>query len=141
MRYVRPLALMATMTLSGCGTMLPGTLYTQDGKILPFEIEVARRTGAMTATDPLTQEHFSGSYVGIMERVTGTASAVVTNGNNSAVGFGVSSFGSNIANATAYLRGDQGTMLTCAMQIEAGLSPHGIGGCDDNKGGKYRLQF
>jgi hypothetical protein len=50
---------------------------------------------------------------------------------------------SNIANANAFLKGDKGTMLTCVMKIEGAVvsSPHGIGGCNDNLGKKYRLQF
>jgi hypothetical protein len=71
--------------------------------------------------------------------VTGTGFTGTATG--TASGSGVASVGSNIANATAYLAGDKGTMLNCEMHIEAGLSPHGIGGCSDNKGKNYRLQF
>jgi hypothetical protein len=128
------------MSLSACapiGSMLPGTIYSQNGKMMPLQIAVSTGSGAVTASDPATGERFSGTYVGIIERTTGAASAF------GPAGFGVAtgSVGSNIASSTAYLSGDKGTMLTCEMQIAAGLSPHGIGSCTDNKNMKYRLQF
>ena len=148
---IGPLA--ALLLLAGCGGMLPGTIYSQNGKTLQFEIEKARRSGAVAAFDASTGERFSGTYVGILQRSTGFSSGfangqtnfsgngVVGTATSTASGFGFSSAGSNIANATAYLNGDKGTVLNCEMQIEAGFSPHGIGGCIDNKGEKYRLQF
>jgi hypothetical protein len=84
---------------------------------------------------------FSGTYVGIMSSVTRSSTAVIS-GDVTASGFGVDSISSNIANATAFLKGDKGTMLNCAMQIQASvIAPRGIGGCTDNSGRKYRLQF
>lgn len=144
MRLGVPGFLMASLMVSACaaaGGMIPGTIYSSSGKTLQFEIEKAHRTGAVKAVDPSTGERFSGTYVGIMERISGTSTAFVSGQNRFASGFGTASIGSNIANATAYLKGDKGTMLTCRMRIEAGISPHGIGGCDDNRGGKYQLQF
>lgn len=133
--------LIGALMLSACaGGMLPGNIYSSDGKVMQFEIEKARRSGAVTALDPSTGETFSGTYVGIMPTVTQTSSGVIS-GDVSLTGFGISAISSNIANATAFLKGDRGTSLTCVMQIEAGISPHGIGGCDDNFGHKYRLQF
>ena len=76
----------------------------------------------------------------MMPTVTQTSSAIIS-GDVGLSGFGISAVSSNIANATAFLKGDKGTMLNCVMQIEASISPHGIGGCDDNFGKKYRLQF
>jgi hypothetical protein len=140
------------VALTGCiglGTMLPGTIYSQDGTIMQFAIEKAYRSGSVTAFDPVKQENFVGTYVGILERVTGASNATananiqsgVQTGSASASGYGVTSFSSNIANANAYLKGDKGTLLSCVMQIEAAFNPHGIGGCDDNFGKKYRLQL
>ncbi|MGB6756196.1 MAG: hypothetical protein WBE71_27525 [Xanthobacteraceae bacterium] len=121
--------------------MLPGNIYSADGKILQFEIETSHGSGAVKASDTSTGEEFSGTYVGIMSSATRTSSAVISGG-VTASGFGVDSISSNIANATAFLKGDKGTMLNCAMQIQASVvSPHGIGGCTDNSGQKYRLQF
>jgi hypothetical protein len=129
----------AAISLSACaGGMIPGQIYSEQGKILEFQIEKARRTGTVTAFDPQTGEHYSGNYVGILEAVGGSSVTVSSAGSVGATSFGL---GSNIANATAYLTGDKGSMLNCEMKIEASISPHGIGGCTDQRGGKYRLQF
>jgi hypothetical protein len=129
----------AATSLSACaGGMIPGQIYSEQGKVLEFQIEKARRTGAVAAFDPQTGEHYAGNYVGILEAVGGSSVTVSSAGNVGATSFGL---GSNIANATAYLTGDKGSMLNCEMKIEASISPHGIGGCTDQRGGKYRLQF
>jgi len=129
----------AAVSLSACvGGMIPGQIYSEQGKVLEFQIEKARRTGAVTAFDPQMGEHYSGNYVGILEAVGGSSVTVSPAGSVGTTSFGL---GSNIANATAYLTGDKGSMLNCEMKIEASISPHGIGGCTDQKGGKYRLQF
>ena len=129
------------VALSACGGMIPGTIYSNDGKVLPFEIEKARRSGAVRASDPATGEQFAGTYVGLLERVDVRTSGTAVAGQVVASSFGSGSIGSNIANATAFLKGDKGTTLNCTMKIEAGLSPHGIGECQDNNGKQYRLQF
>ena len=141
-------AAMLCFFMSGCvtpGQMLPGNIVAEQGDILDFQIEVARRSGMVAASNPRTGEQFTGTYVGIMERFTsfssGYAHAYGIGGSATASGFGSTSTGSNIANATAFLKGTDGTTLNCDMQIEAGLSPHGIGKCSDQRGGLYRLQF
>ena len=121
--------------------MIPGTIFSSDGKVMPFEIEKAHRTGAVRAKDPQTGEVFAGTYVGVRERIDVVTSGTAISGQVVGSTFGSGSAQSNMANATAYLQGDKGTMLNCVMKIEAGLSPHGLGECTDNKGGKYRLQF
>lgn len=126
------------VALTGCGTMIPGSIYTADGKVMSFEIEKAFNTGRVAATDPVTNERFDGTYVGVRDTRTAVSTTFNDEGN---ARFSVNSASSNLANATAYMKGDRGTMLTCSMAIEAGLSPHGIGTCQDNKGGQYRLQF
>jgi hypothetical protein len=129
----------AAFSLSGCADgMIPGKIYSEQGKVLEFQIEKAGRTGAVTAFDLQTGEHYSGSYVGILEAIGGSSVTVTSAGSVGTTNFGL---GSNIANATAYLTGDKGSMLNCEMKIEAAISPNGIGGCTDQKGGKYRLQF
>lgn len=122
------------LMLAGCGGMLPGTIYSDDGKTIPFEIERAHRSGTVTAFDPAAAETFSGNYVAIVNGVNSVA--YMPN-----VGWGVAGSSSRVANATAFLRGDKGTVLTCQMQIERGFSPHGIGGCTDNRSKDYHLQF
>jgi hypothetical protein len=134
--------LTGALMLSACaGTMLPGNIYSTDGKVMQFEIEKSRGSGAVKAVDTSTGEQFAGNYVGVLPTVTQT-STVIVSGSVVTSGFGVDSISSNMANATAFLKGDKGTMLNCAMEIQASvISPHGIGGCTDNSGRKYRLQF
>jgi ribosomal protein L35AE/L33A len=143
MSAVRFLIMGLATAISGCGGggMLPGTIYSNDGRVLQFEIERAHRTGAVRASDPATGETFLGSYVAIVERMSTTSSGTVVAGKVVATGFGRGSISSNTANATAYLKGDKGTMLNCEMRIEAGFPPHGLGTCQDNQSQNYRLQF
>lgn len=139
----RSVCLISSMlALLGCaGGMIPGNIIAENGKVLEFQIERARRTGEVRAFDPSSGERFSGRYVGILETVSSSGTAFVHSGTRSATAFGSSSTGSNIGNATAFLTGDRGTSLNCEMKIEAGLSPHGMGACSDQRGGRYRLQF
>lgn len=125
--------------------MLPGTIVSDDGDLLEFHIEKAMRTGAVTAYNQKTKESFSGTYVGIVQSATahdsGFASVYGAGGTVSASGFGNRRITSNIAQATAFLKGTAGTVLNCSMQIEAGWTPHGIGTCSDQQSIGYRLQF
>lgn len=136
-----PLGVASLLCSCSAGGMIPGSIYSNDGRVIPFEIEKAHRTGAITARDPVTGEQFTGSYVGVKERVDIATSGTVIQGRAVATGFGSGSAGSNIANATAFLKGDKGSMLNCEMKIEAGYAPHGIGSCQDDQGRPYRLQF
>ena len=49
--------------------------------------------------------------------------------------------GQYVGDAEAHLTGDKGGALTCTMKIEAPANPHGMGQCEDNRGGAYRVQF
>jgi hypothetical protein len=49
MRFLRLLVAFRVLAASGCGTLLPGTIYTEDGKVLPFQIERSYGSGAVTA--------------------------------------------------------------------------------------------
>ena len=133
--------------------MKQGSIYSDDGKVIPFQIERAYHSGKVTANDPATDEHFTGSYVGVLERPTATASSVGNGQTNfpGPAGSGTvpstdsdSTFapvGSDVTHATALITGDKGTVLTCDMKIQAGIEPHGFGDCEGNKGKKYKLQF
>ena len=127
--------------LAGCGGMIPGQIYTEQGKMLNFQIERSRGAGAVSAYDASTGEHYSGNYVALRQSVAGMSTAFVQSGNASATGTSFTGMASNMATSSAYLNGDNGSVLSCDMQIQAGLSPHGIGACTDQTGGKYRLQF
>ena len=113
---------------------MPGNIISTQGKTLSFEIERAHRSGAVTAFDPSTDERFVGNYVAIVNSVSSAAYSPLA-------GWGVARTTSNVANATAFLRGDKGSVLNCDMQIEGGFNPHGIGQCTDNHAENYRLQF
>lgn len=141
MRVLIGLAL--ATALGGCaGGMIPGQIMSEQGRVLDFEIEKARRSGAVTAHDRTTGERFAGTYVGMMERVSGSSTAFIQSGNRTAQANSFGSMGSNIANASAMLSGDKGGSLQCEMKIEASIgTPHGIGGCTDQLGQRYRLQF
>lgn len=145
MRSTILLLLAFYLDLSGCastgGEMLPGAIYSQNGKMLQFQIQRARRSGAVIALDPATGEHFTGQYTGIIEGVSGGSNTFAIAGNATAQGFSNTSFSSNVADANAIFTGDKGTTLTCTMKIEAGWRPHGIGHCQDNKNVNYQLQF
>jgi hypothetical protein len=102
-----------------------------------FAIQKTTGSGDVTAFNPTTQESFCGNYVAVVSG-SNVTSAYAT---NDGAGFGSSTARSNLAGASAYLRGDKGTMLTCSMEIQPGWYPHGIGSCSDNHSIAYRLQF
>ncbi|MEZ5762839.1 MAG: hypothetical protein R3D69_00355 [Xanthobacteraceae bacterium] len=133
--------LMLAGLLTGCvtGGMLPGKIYSEQGRVLEFQIEKARRSGNVTAYDPASGEQFSGTYTGILPSAQMTSTGISQVGQSIAVGSRNAFVSTNIANTAAYLKGDKGSMLTCEMTIEAGLSPHGIGTCVDQANGRYRL--
>jgi hypothetical protein len=134
------MVLLSAFALQGCGGgMILGKIYSSNGKMLDFRIEKARRSGKVTAFDPSTGEHFAGQYVGVVQSVAGTSTAITASGQ--LAGIGTSSVSSNIGNATAYLQGDHGSTLNCGMNIEASFSPHGIGKCTDQAGTQYQVQF
>jgi hypothetical protein len=147
------IALSLGAVLAGCGSMQQGSIYSDDGKVIPFQIERAYHSGNVTANDPATGEHFTGTYVGVLERTTATTPSV-GNGQSNVSGpagsamvantgsdFTVAPVGSEISYATALFTGDKGTVLTCELKIQAGIEPHGFGDCEGNKGKKYKLQF
>jgi hypothetical protein len=67
------IVLMGALMISACaGEMLPGNIYSTDGKVMQFEIEKSRGSGAVKAVDASTGEQFAGTYVGVMPTVTQT---------------------------------------------------------------------
>ena len=103
--------------IGGCvgpGGMIPGNLFSQNGQILDFAIEKTYGSGRVTAFNSKTNETFEGKY---------------------------SAIGTSTARATAFLKGDKGSIIYCQMEIQAGLNPHGLGKCQDQKEIVYRVQF
>lgn len=145
MKYAKiTITLIVSLMLADCapvGSWLPGQLYSNNGTMMTFAIQTAFHSGGMRAYNPQTKESFTGTYVGILPgaRTTGFEVASSGSGLSSASGFGLVQ--SNIANATGFLRGSNETMMTCQMEIQAGLNPHGIGVCTDNHNNEYQLQF
>jgi len=69
-------------------------------------------------------------------------------GRHSVTGYGsghsTATSSSNIANATAILIGDKGTVLNIRMRMQAGVLKsqlHGHGEAEDNKGNRYQVRF
>lgn len=137
-------AIALAISLSACvspGEMLPGTISSASRGVLEFQIEKAARSGKVAARDPRSGERLTGTYVAIVRGANASSggfasvgSAFINSGSSGTVT-------SRTANASAVLQGDRGTVLTCEMEIEAAISPHGIGNCFDGRGTNYRLQF
>ena len=54
------------LPLSACDTMIPGNMYLlSNGTDMPFQIEQSYGSGALTASNPVTGETFTGHYTGI----------------------------------------------------------------------------
>lgn len=141
---VRAIAYVASIGLVGCtmiGGWIPGTIYSNDGTVLSFSIQKEFHTGGMKAFNPKTGEAFTGSYVGVLPSAEASSFGLASAGGSVASGDSFTTVRSNMANARGFLHGDKGTMMTCRMQIQAGISPHGIGTCTDNHHKHYDLQF
>lgn len=141
-KFIKALILIAP--LSACaviGSWLPGQIYSNNGTMMTFAIQSAFHSGGMRAYNPKTGERFTGSYVGISPGASETSFGTMSGGSGVVSGSEIGVVRSNVANATGFLHGTKGTMMTCEMQIQRGLYPHGIGTCTDNHHVKYHLQF
>lgn len=150
--------------LTGCampGSYLPGQIYSiETGRDLDFQIEVSYGKGKVKATDKKTGEQFNGTYVavrgGSVTIGTGFASAGGTNyssvnSNGTFINGSVSGNQTTVtttqntlnalATATSFLIGDAGSALECAMNIQPGPVPKGVGECVDRQGVRYKLLF
>lgn len=144
---MRTVSVLFAILLSGCATgpvnyagkMIPGRIVSlSDGRVYPMQIEVTQGSGKMTATNPTTGEYFEGTYTAVRETrqiqysKPGFLGAEET---QTAVEI------SNTAPLSAVLVGNKGTVLNIKMQVQAGNPPIGYGDAEDNKGGKYNVQF
>lgn len=124
------------------GSMLPGSIVSvADGRIYPMEIQISslsHPTGRMVATNPMTGEVLEGNYTAI---VTTNRTSVSRPGLLGPETSGYATEVSSTAPAQATLVGNQGTVLTLRMQIQAGNPPVGIGEGEDNNGRRYTVQF
>jgi hypothetical protein len=134
------------MLLNGCaadpyavGNMLPGRITClSDGKVYPALVEISYGSGKMTATDPNTGEYFEGTYTAILDQRVTQHSRETFWGTENA---GQSVETSGVAQASAVLVGNKGTVLNIKMQVKPGSPPIGYGEAEDNKGKKYNVQF
>jgi len=121
--------------------MLKGQLISMaDGNIHPFAIQKSYGTGAMTATNSVTGEAFSGQYTGTYQ---GGGSSFGTVYNPQSATYANVQMHRRPTDATArgYLRGDKGTVIEIFMDIEPGIRPKGNGTGTDNHGNRYQIQF
>lgn len=141
--WVATFSILLVAATMGCGRMLDGKMYSlAEGMAMPMQIETSYGHGKMTADNPHTGEHFEGTYSAVRPMQTQvTQGWVNTPGGGSAALSGATMSASNVAHAIGTLIGDQGTVIDCVMQIQAGLSPHGIGTAKDKDGREYRIQF
>lgn len=132
----------ATTDLHPVGSMLPGQIVSlSDGRVLPMQIELtplSHPSGKMLATDTASGEVLSGTYTAILgTSVTQVSRPTLFGDQTRATAVQTS----DIAQASAVLVGNKGTVLNLHMQIKAGNPPVGFGDGEDNKGRKYSLQF
>lgn len=145
MRTVFSLVALALL-LAGCatnpytlGSYIPGRIISlSDGKILPMQIQLSYGTGKMTAVNPDTGEFFDGTYTAIQETKSSQVSRPTWLGDQETASEVTTS---DLAQASAVLVGNKGTVLDIKMQIKAGSPPIGFGEATDNAGKKYRVQF
>jgi hypothetical protein len=141
---MRIVVCLLALLLSGCategyapGTMLPGRIISlADGTTLPMQYEFTSGSGKMTATNPVTAEFFQGTYTAVLE------TRVHTHQSNSLFGNDDTSVETaDVAQGSAVLVGNKGTVLNLKLQVKVGNPPSGFGEGEDNKGVKYNVQF
>jgi hypothetical protein len=117
--------------------MLPGRIISlADGTTLPMQYEFTSGSGKMTATNPVTAEFFQGTYTAVLE------TRVHTHQSNSLFGNDDTSVETaDVAQGSAVLVGNKGTVLNLKLQVKVGNPPSGFGEGEDNKGVKYNVQF
>lgn len=140
------LGLMAAL-ISGCavgtqytvGDMIPGRIISlSTGTLYPMQIQLSYGSGRMTATNSTTGEYFEGTYTAISDARSVQYSRPTLLGEQETY---QAVEKSNATPASAVLVGNKGTILNIKMQIQAGNPPIGYGEAEDNKGGKYNVQF
>ena len=135
---------LAFLLLCGCaadpfagGTFVPGKMTSlSDGTVFPMQIELSYGSGRLTATDPVTGEILTGTYTAILE------THVIQHQSTSLFGEDETATDtSGIAQGSAVLVGNKGTVVNLKLQIKPGTQPSGFGEAEDNHGKKYNIQF
>ena len=135
---------LVALLLCGCategyapGSMLPGRITSlADGTTLAMQYELTSGSGKMIATNPVTGEILQGMYTAVLE------TKVHTHQSNSLFGSDdTSTETGDVAEGTAVLVGNKGTVLNLKLHVKVGNPPTGFGDGEDNKGVKYNVQF
>jgi len=136
--------ILVALLLCGCATegnkygdMLPGRIISlADGTTLAMQYELTSGSGKMIATNPVTGEILQGMYTAVLE------TKVHTHQSNSLFGSDdTSTETGDVAEGTAVLVGNKGTVLNLKLHVKVGNPPTGFGDGEDNKGVKYNVQF
>jgi hypothetical protein len=136
--------ILLALLLCGCATegnkygdMLPGRIISlADGTTLAMQYELTSGSGKMIATNPVTGEILQGMYTAVLE------TKVHTHQSNSLFGSDdTSTETGDVAEGTAVLVGNKGTVMNLKLHVKVGNPPTGFGDGEDNKGVKYNVQF
>ena len=136
--------ILLALLLCGCATegykdgdMLPGRIISlADGTTLAMQVELTSGSGKMIATNPVTGEILQGTYTAMLETKVRTHQATSLFGSDD-----TSTETSDVAEGTAILVGNKGTVLNLKLHVKVGNPPTGFGDGEDNKGVKYNVQF
>ncbi|MDR3528583.1 MAG: hypothetical protein P4L57_15035 [Rhizomicrobium sp.] len=119
------------------GTMLPGRIVClADGTTLAMQYELTSGSGKMIATNPVTGEVLQGNYTAVLETKVRTHQATSLFGSDD-----TSVDTTDVADGSAVLVGNKGTVINLKLHVKVGNPPTGYGDGEDNKGVKYNVQF
>ena len=126
--------------------MIPGRIYSlNDGTALEFAIERTNGQGIMTAFNPVTGEHFTGTYSAFVIEGGATEQSTAQNFWGQVGPTVTKTTAATRAAGRGVLRGDKGTVISITMDIKPSyhpqINPSGYGDAVDNNGLKYQVQF
>lgn len=126
--------------------MIDGKLIElKTGAVLNFRIQkkMFGSKGKMEASFKAGEVNleFKGEYVAIRQKQFKTAFGQAHGPGGSAYGSGFGTSQSSVVPAQGTMTGPNGIVISCQFTIQSGLSPHGMGQCQDNRGNQYNLQF
>jgi hypothetical protein len=143
----------AALLLVGCAVTRSGSLSVPgEERSIPLTVSLAGSAAEITGFDPVTGERFEGTLsedTAIRRPFDGGALGPPIGGGPAPIGSEGITSGSvrdTTINLTGSLRGDRGTELLCALQVEKRTLIRGAGTCRPMDGlgkeGKlYRLSF
>ena len=155
MQHLRVVSVMLAVAagLNACAVTRQGTLSVPgEERSIPLTVSLAGSAAEITGFDPVTGERFEGTLsedTAIRRPFDGGALGPPIGGGPAPIGSEGITSGSvrdTTINLTGSLRGDRGTELLCALQVEKRTLIRGAGTCRPMDGlGKegriYRLSF